>query len=122
MDIRYPDIELILDLEKLHEKKPSSCFDYIEAIAFENNEWLVAIFIEPVGALKVKAKTLKDALTFWLILFQSQPEDWDYAKAGNYLDQRITDQQLFFEHPQQAALIWSDGWSGTQPSDISLFI
>ena len=85
----------------------SSCFDYIELIYKYDGDWVVGVFVEPVAWMEVKAKTLQKALTFWLELFQNQPKDWDYRKAGWHLLDRIVS-PIFDVNNVNSKDIWND--------------
>ena len=106
--ISFEDLELLFKLERRegidHE---SSCFDYIELIYKHNGDWVVGVFVEPVARIEVKAKTLQKALTFWLELFQNQPKDWDYRKAGWHLLDRIA-RPIFDVNNVNPKDIWDD--------------
>lgn len=86
MKISFTDLELLFKLEKREGiNEANSCFDYIEDICKHDDGWVVGMFVEPTGTIRIKKETLQLALEFWLELFQNQPEDWDYTKAGWHL-------------------------------------
>jgi hypothetical protein len=83
-----------------------SSFDYISAIYNDANQWVVEVFIEPVGVIKVQGRTLRYVIEFWLELFRSQPEDWDYSKAGRHLEKFLQLRSFEWEAPKDARRVW----------------
>jgi hypothetical protein len=123
MHIGHEEIRLLVKLEASDEiNRQISCLDYVEDIYLEADGWVVSVFVEPVGAIRVRAQSLKEALAFWMELFRTQPPDWDYATAGRYLDNRVVGQTLFFSNPEEAAHIWLPEWTSMRKTGIALFI
>ncbi len=88
MKLKYESISKIKKLLLAFELNfPNSCFDDVHEIEFNNDRnWRVTIFVEPVGEFVIQNNEIDKIFEFLLELFQSQPADWDYLKAGYHLD------------------------------------
>lgn len=107
MRLDYEDVQTLLELaNRKGINDQISCFDEISSIYNEDDQWTVKIFVEPVGDIEVKGNVLKEVLEFWLELFRSQPEDWDYATAGWYLEKYLHQRPFEWKSPTDARKVW----------------
>jgi hypothetical protein len=107
MKIGYEEIQLILELENQKGLGENTCFDGISIIDSNNDEWSVEVFVEPVGNIKIRGKILKTILEFWLELFRTQPQDWEFAKAGGHLEKHLHLNSYKWEQPEDARKVWT---------------
>lgn len=63
----------------------NSCFDYIDNVSNYNNRFYVTIFIEPIGIISLNSSSYDKLVEGVNKLFNSQPLDFDYIKAGYVL-------------------------------------
>lgn len=74
-----------MDDFKVDIKIMNSCFDYIDNVSNYNNRFYVTIFIEPVGLVSLNSSSYEKLIEGVNKLFNSQPEDYGYVKAGYVL-------------------------------------
>lgn len=90
MMLNYDELQLItalnnkcdLDGKDLHS---DTCLDYVDTISYYDEQYWVIIFVEPVGNIAKSGKSVKEVLNWWLEVFRSQPQHWNYIKAGWHL-------------------------------------
>jgi hypothetical protein len=107
MKIGYEEIQLILKLENQKGLDENTCFDGISFIEGNDDDWSVEVFVEPVGNIKIRGKTLKTVLEFWLELFRTQPKDWGFAKAGGHIEKHLHLNPYKWELPEDARKVWT---------------
>jgi hypothetical protein len=101
----YKEIRLLIALENRESfRDQETCFDYVDSICREGSNWAVSVFVEPVGILTVRGEDLANVLSFWISLFQSQPEDWGFAKSGWHLEHHL--ETFYWKHPEDAQDVW----------------
>lgn len=64
----------------------NTCCDYVDSITVKDGRYGVVMFVEPCGNITKYADSWDAALDWWIAVFEHQPKDWDYIKAGWYLD------------------------------------
>lgn len=103
--IDFEDIFLLVQLEnKVGMDHPDTCFDYVDSIRYEDELWVVKVFVEPVGNFELRGNKLSDLLRFWLELFRSQPKSWNSGQAAEYLDGHLS--SFSWKNPSDAKRVW----------------
>lgn len=75
--------------EKLNITVENSCFDYIEDVLFVNGETVINCFVEPCGYMWFSTKK-ENYIELLENLFNAQPKEYDYIKAGWVLKSNIS--------------------------------
>jgi len=83
--VDYETISRICDLDR-RDYGRNTCYDYVDSLIEDENGFGVVIFVEPCGNITKYGDSWPDVLDWWIRVFSSQPDDWDYMKAGWYLD------------------------------------
>lgn len=66
---------------------PNTCCDYVDSLTVKDGRYGVVMFVEPCGNITKYADSWDAALDWWITVFARQPHDWDYCRAGWYLDE-----------------------------------
>ena len=71
----------------LQIKNENTCFDYIEEEGYqEDGSYFAVVFVEPIGNLCFAAKTKESMKENLERIFNSQPNEYDYIKAGHIMN------------------------------------
>jgi hypothetical protein len=106
MNIDYDTLQKIknLDLGRNMDWEPfgnNTCSDYVDSIYYEDGKYGITVFVEPCGDITKWGNSINEVLDWWIEVFERQPEDWDYCKAGWYLDE-LAERGL----PENPDLVW----------------
>ena len=106
----YDDFQLMIKIDNRGKDRFGegeygfgTCCDYVDSIIYDGDRYGVVVCVEPCGNLCKWAKTVRECLEWWDAVFSSQPEDWDYCKAGWHLYQYRWDN---IEFPEEVSDVW----------------
>ena len=104
MRLDYKEIQLLVQLETKFGERDQTCFDHVVSIGYEADQWQVEVFVEPYGKVLLSHPDLSRLLRFWITVFESQPQDWEFARAGWHLGLHLANLQ--WSEPEDAPKIW----------------
>lgn len=96
--------------EKLNIAVEDTCFDYIEEVykTDSSNETIIICFIEPTGTIGFSTKQ-ENYIELLEKLFNSQPKEYDYIKAGWVLRYNLTNPLINVDlEDMDFKEVWSD--------------
>lgn len=85
-----------------------TCCDYVDSLRICDSRYGVTIFVEPCGDITKWGPSFETVLDWWLTVFSTQPDGWDYCCAGWYLNE-LAERGL----SDDASVVWSvmDDWT-----------
>lgn len=83
----------------------NTCCDYVDSLRYEDDCFGVTVFVEPCGNITKWGRSWNIILDWWITVFATQPDDWDYCKAGWHL-WRLAEDDLLDLNDDDASLIW----------------
>lgn len=100
-DAALHDAEIDAKIKALSQREfGNTCFDYVAGIVRVGEQYGVTVFIEPAGPVIKVGKSVGEVLEWWERVFDLQPLDLDYTRAGWHLYEQG-------EHlPEDPADVW----------------
>lgn len=80
-----------------------TCCDYVDSLHFEAGRYGVTVFVEPCGDITKWGQSWDAVLEWWIVVFASQPDGWDYCRAGWHLHE-VAERGLL----DDPLVVWAD--------------